>query len=286
MRAGGESLKMTERSTELLAIARRVLEAYAALPGVACAAVTGSVAEGCADAHSDIDMTMYYDVMPPAPAIAAVRTQLAGPELLWSLGDHADDGFIESFLIDGVECQLGHTTVARWEADITSVLAGDQPGSPLHKAMSGTLISVPIAGAGRLDEWKERIRSYPHELRVAMVRHHLAPPRPWRIVDRLETRDGGLWWRQMLVEASFNLLGVAAGLSRRYFTPFQFKWTRSFIVTLDVAPANLATRLEAIWTLDARGAAAALRELSAETVALVEQELPEVDTSAVRKSLE
>src|SRR6186713_808755 len=92
----------TERSVQLLGIARRVLSAYARLPGVACAAVTGSVAEGCADAHSDIDMTVYYETLPPADAIAGVRTRLDVPELLWSMGDYGEEGFIESYLVDGV----------------------------------------------------------------------------------------------------------------------------------------------------------------------------------------
>ena len=275
----------TKRSVELLGIARRVLSAYAELPGVACAAVTGSVAEGCADEHSDIDMTVYYDVLPPADAIAGVRTRLGVPDLLWSMGEHGEDGFIHSYLVDGVECQVGQTTVRQWESEIESVRGGKDPGSPLHKAMSGTLVSIPIAGEARLEAWKARIRDYPHALRLAMVRHHLAPPRPWRLVDRLETRDGRLWWRQMLVEASFNLIGVSAGLSRRYFTPFQFKRATAFIDTLDIAPAAFARRLEELWTPDARDAARSLRELSAEIVALVERELPEVDTSAARKAL-
>lgn len=275
----------TERSVELLHIARRVLSAYAGLPGVACAAVTGSVAEGCADAHSDIDMTVYYDALPPADAIAGVRTRLGVPELLWSMGDYGEEGFIESYLVDGVECQVGQTTVTQWEREIESVRAGTDPGSPLHKAMSGTLVSIAIAGDARLDAWKARIRDYPHVLRVAMVRHHLAPPRPWRLVDRLDTRDGKLWWRQMLVEASFNLIGVSAGLSRRYFTPFQFKRATAFIDTLGIAPADFARRLEEMWAVDAHAAARSLRQLSAEMVDLVERELPEVDTSAVRKAV-
>jgi hypothetical protein len=269
---------------ELFEIAQRVLRGYAGLSGVACAAVTGSVAEGCADAHSDIDMTVYYDALPPADAIAGVRTRLGVAELLWSMGDYGEEGFIESYLVDGVECQVGQTTVTQWESEIESVRGGTDPGSPLHKAMSGTLLSVAIAGHERLDQWKARIRDYPHELRVAMVRHHLAPPRPWRLVDRLEARDGRLWWRQMLVEASYNLIGVSAGLSRRYFTPFQFKRASAFLNTLDIAPVDFARRLEEMWSVDARSAAASLRQLSMEMVELVERELPEVDTSAARRA--
>ena len=121
--------------------------------------------------------------------------------------------------------------------------------------------------------------------RSAVVRQHLKFFRIWALMDRLESRDAGLWIRQTLVESSFNLLGVAAGLSRRYFTPFQFKRTRVFVSGLDIAPAALADRLERLWSVPPREAAEQLRYLVEETVALVEQHLPEVDTTAVRHAL-
>lgn len=45
---------------------------------------------------------------------------------------------------------------ARWEADIDRVLAGEELASPLHKAMSGTLISIAITGDDLLEKWKSR----------------------------------------------------------------------------------------------------------------------------------
>lgn len=284
-------------STVLLELGRHVLAPYAALPGVACAAITGSCAEELSDHHSDLDTTVYYDVMPPEEQIRAVRSTLTDQPLLWALGSHADGEFIESFRVRGVECQIGHTTVARWERDIEQTLTGQEPGGPgsaLHKAMSGTLISVPVFGADRLEGWKARIRAYPDALRTAMVRHHLKFFAIWAVNERLEVRDSNLWFRQTLVDSSFNLIGICAGLSRRYFTTFQFKRARRFIDSLSVAPAHLWQRLEDLWQPDVsrQRAADELRTLVAETVALVERELPwdattgtGVDTTVARRTL-
>ena len=276
---------MTDESSTLLDLGRSILAPYAALPGAACAAITGSSAEGHADRFSDLDMTVYYDVLPSEADLQRARGQVSDGTLIWSMGSYDEGEFAEAFRVGGVEVQIGHTTVARWEETITAVLAGREPGSPLHKAMSGTLVSVPAFGAERLAVWQTRIRDYPDVLRVAMVKHHLKFFRLWALVGRLETRDARLWFRQMLVESSFNLLGVAAGLSRRYFTSFQFKRARSFIATLDRAPDNLADRLDALWASSPAEAARSLHSLVSETVALVEGDLPEVDTSAVRKAL-
>jgi hypothetical protein len=230
-------------------------------------------------------MTVYYDVLPPEADLRRTREQVSDGVLSWSMGNYTDGEFAEAFNVDGVEVQIGHTLVSKWETAIAGVLAGEEPGSPMHKAMSGTLVSIPVFGADRLVAWQARIRDYPDALRLAMVRHHLKFFRIWALVGRLETRDAGLWLRQMLVESSFNLLGVAAGLSRCYFTSFQFKRARAFIATLTLAPDDLADRLETLWALPPAAAAASLHALVSETVALVERELPEVDTSAVRKAL-
>jgi hypothetical protein len=235
---------MPTPSEFLLSLGRTVLAPYSRLPGVACAAITGSSAEGLSDTHSDLDMTVYYDAMPPEEQIRVVRETLGGGPVLWTLGAHKDGEWAEAFRLRGAECQVGHTTVAQWEKDLNRTLAGEDPGSPLHKAMSGTLVSMPVFGAGRLDVWKQRLRDYPDALRLAMVRHHLKFFAIWGVWNRLGIRDANLWFRQNLVEASFNLLGVGAGLSRRYFTPFQFKRAGAFIATLTIAPDRLGDRLE------------------------------------------
>lgn len=275
----------TAESATLLSLGRSILHRYAALDGVACAAITGSSAEGHADRYSDLDMTIYYDALPPQKDLERTRGAVSDGTRLWSIGAYDDGHFAESFMVNGVEVQIGHTTVAQWESTIDAVLAGEDPGSAAHKAMSGTLVSVPVTGADRLASWQARIAAYSDPLRLAMVRHHLKFFRLWAIVHRLDSRDARLWFRQMLVEASFNLLGVSAGLSRRYFTSFQFKRARAFISTLDVAPRDLEERLERLWTLPPAGAASLLHDLVGETVLLVERELAEVDTSGVRASL-
>lgn len=277
----------TPDSHRLFALGRRVLEAFADLPGVACAAVCGSTAEGCADEFSDLDSTVYYDVLPPMEAVEAVRQRLGRGPVLWQHGDPADGGFAFAFAfrLDGVEVQVGHTTVAHWEREIDDVLAGKDPASPLHKAMYGTLTSVAIAGGERLEAWKRRIAGYSDALRRAMVEHHLKFFPIWRHAQRLRRRDADLWFHQAMVEASFNLLGVLAGLNRKYFTAFQFKRAWAFERGLAVAPPRLMDRLEGLWTVDVVTAAGQLRQLMGEVADLVAAEMPEVDVSGVRKSL-
>jgi hypothetical protein len=277
----------TPDSHRLFDLARRVLGAFAELPGVACAAVCGSTAEGCADELSDLDSTVYYDSdsLPPFEAIDAVRVRLGGGDLAWKHGEPADGGFAFAFPLDGVEVQVGHTTFAQWEREIDEVLAGRDPASPLHKAMYGTLTSIAISGDEHLQRWKRRVGEYSEPLRRAMVEHHLKFFPIWRHARRLARRDAGLWFRQAIVDNSFNVLGALAGLNRRYFTSFQFKRMRAFESSLAIRPDNLVHRLEGLWETNASAAAAKLRDIVGETAELIAREMPEVDLTGVRKSL-
>jgi hypothetical protein len=280
-------LESNSASEHLRVLGRRVLIAYCDLPGVACAAIAGSAAEGIADAHSDLDMTVYYDSdsLPSEADLNLARSKLGGSDRIWMLGDRAEGDIAESFRLTGVECQVGHITVTKWEAEMAGVLAGKDPGGPLHKAMSGTLTSIAVHGRSRLQAWQSRLRDYPQSLREAMVRHHLQFFALWGVFDRLTTRDADLWMRQTFVESSFKILGTLAGLNRKYFTSFQFKRAGAFIDSMEIAPPNLAARLEELWRQTPRTAADSLQRLVQEVVELVERELPDVDTSACRSGL-
>jgi hypothetical protein len=107
-----------------------------------------------------------------------------------------------------------------------------------------------------------------------MVRHYLSFFPLWSLQERLGTRDAALWVVQELTTTAYHLLGVLAGLNRRYFTTFQFKRMRRFVEGLSIAPENLAERLECLVLVDLLGAGDRLAALVDETVGLVEQYMP------------
>src|SRR6185295_19225235 len=124
---------MQTPSEYLLSLGREVLERYAQLPGCVCAAITGSAAEGLADEYSDLVTTVYYRELPPEEQIRAIREEVGGGPYTWNAGSHADGEFGEGFRVRGVDCQIGHTTVARWEEDLERVLRAEEVATPLQK---------------------------------------------------------------------------------------------------------------------------------------------------------
>ena len=115
-----------------------------------------------------------------------------------------------------------------------------------------------------------------------MVEHYLNAMFPlWYIAKGLEHRDAGLWVRQTLAELALNVMGVLAGLNRRYYVPSQFKRIRRFLDSLTVAPDRLAERLNDLLVADQLVAIAQMESIVRETLALVNHYMPEIDTAAV-----
>jgi hypothetical protein len=270
----------------LKALASRLAATYASHPACRAIILTGSAAEGVSDFSSDLDLILYYEELPAQEELDAARERNGGGERLWVMGDAAEGALFEGYPVGGVECQCGHVTLARWERDMAEVLVHHAVETPLHKAMDGLLHALPLHGEALVRGWQARIAAFPPELAEAMVRHYLSFFPLWSLQGRLGTRDAALWVVQELATTAYNLLGVLAGLNRRYFTTFQFKRLRRFADSLPIAPEHLAERLEGLVLIDPLAAGDRLAALVDETVSLVEQHMPQVDTAKVRRSLQ
>jgi predicted nucleotidyltransferase len=276
----------TPDSERLRALARRVTDALLAA-GLAPASVflTGSAAEGIAGPDSDLDLICYFDDLPDQPRFQAALAAL-GAVVDHPLGS-SQDGFADSYLVEGTELQTGATRVARFERQLQEVHDGKHLGEPVTKIASGLLHGLPLHGEARFEAWRARAAAYPDGLRRRAVEHHLALFPIWAVDKHLLPRDALLFRIQARLQVAFNLLGVLSALNRVYFTDFQFKRMRAHAAQLAISPPRLAERLEAAMeTHESFRALQDLRALAAETVALVEEELPEVDTSRPRWALE
>lgn len=151
--------------------------------------------------------------------------------------------------------------------------------------MSGTLIGIPLYGETLIQQWKAKVANYPNQLAQTMVEHYLKFFAIWGMQEKLAKRDTTLWYYQIIVESAQNLLGVMSGLNRLYYSTFQFKRMNRFIEQMEIAPRNLAARLEGLFDNEASVAVNQLEALVRATVELVEIHLPQVDTLLAKRKL-
>ena len=269
----------------LLSLARAVADGHSASTAPVAILLTGSVATGECDTYSDLDLIVYHDTLPDDAALREARQQIVRDDQ-WSAPLRDEHGVLELYTIGGVQCQVAHTLVARWEDEIAATLSGVEVAALSQKKLSGLLEGRPLAGAGTIERWQALAARYPDALARRSAEHYLGRIFPiWYFTPRLAARDATLWVATELVEGAQAVLGLLAALNRHYYAPFQFKYLRRFVGTFAVAPERLAERLEEIVSAPPSLAMVQFEELVRGTLALVREQMPEIDQSSLLAKL-
>jgi Nucleotidyltransferase domain len=272
---------MSDATTVLRALAQRVADSYVVRAQPRAILLVGSAATGDADWYSDLDMLVYHDHVPPED-IAAEGPHALGAEhyqgTTWSdkSGEPDEHGYSERYSLDGIECQLGHISVGAFEREITRVVVDHELDDKLLKVMSGLFDGLPLLGEELIEGWRRRA-GYTEDLQRAMLEMRWRFFPWWYFQERLRSRDATAWRYDVLAQSVYSIVGVLAALNRLYFSTFEFKRASKFISRLEVATANLAARLNALFDSDERRSTAELERLVAETQALVAELFPAMD---------
>lgn len=276
---------MSPESARRLEIARRVARAHEAAGDAATlvALVSGSTVEDLCDERSDVDMSVLWPTLPPEAALRDACARAGGQPWHWSQGDLAEGALVVAFRIDGIETQIGYSTLDNQQHELDALLVRHEPDTPNHKLAEGLLKALPLAGGAALAGWQERLATFPEPLALAMVEHALVKsPTPWRAIEQIMHRDAALWCREIVVDAGYRLLLALAGLNRRYFTRFQVKRMHRFTDSLAIVPERFAERLEALLTAPPAEAIAKLHALEGEVIQLASAQWPALDLEVLR----
>lgn len=273
---------MTEASRRLLALARTNTACYAH-PNLRAVLLVGSVSRGEADGVSDIDMSCYYDVLPTAEEVEAGFEKTGGGERQMLFSD-PNEGFVEQYVVQNVVCQCGHVTLESIDKVLTEVIDKFDTGDDNLTILSGIVDGVPLLGEEHIAPWKTKAAAYPQELVQAVIRQNLRFYPLWIMERMIAGRGDTLFLYQALVEAEKNLVRIALALNRRY-PPHDFKRMDTLLGGLAIAPRDFSARLKTILREEPAIALNLLVSAIDETLALVDQHLPSVDTDPARKRL-
>jgi hypothetical protein len=268
----------------LRGLAARLGDAHVATCGADAVLLVGSAAEGISDEWSDIDLVLFYDNFPSLESLHEAVARFA-PTASVPLGGDVEHGvLLEQHTIDGVACQLVHQTFDAWRAQAATVLEQLETESPAQKALQGLHDGVVLHGDDRIAALRAGA-AYPDALRTAMVAQNITIFPLWRLQGSLRSRDADLWQRAEIVSGLQRLLGALAGLNRKWFSTFQLKKLGRLCDSFEDAPVDLAARVHATLSAPTAEAVLLLRELVADTAAVIERQMPDVDTGPLRRLL-
>lgn len=271
---------LNEASRWRLRLASLAAPAYASGPGVAAIAVGGSTARGCADHHSDVELAVWWH----EPPTADQRRQAA--ERMPEMGARRDFGYdvsldqwSEDCTVCGVKLDVSHRTVSGLESLLAAIVEGRDSATDRQHVAGELLIAVPLYGANLLDLWRRRLEPYPEQLAIALVESQLRfGPHAW--LERLVERDEVLALAEIRVTAAKAVLGVLLGLNRTYHPGN--KWIARTMDAMAIRPPDLYARFRHVLTSPPDSAIRELSRLIDDTIGLVEQHMPQIDTTEVR----
>jgi hypothetical protein len=240
--------------------------------------IAGSVARGYADAYSDLEIVVFWDVLPDDANRQAIVDGLQGHFLFAYDGPARED----QLLIDGLQVDLWHITVSHQEATMDLVLKQYQSDLGSLNAMDTIRSCIPLFGEKLVRNWKIKAAQYPEQLIEKIVCEHLASFRVDYLTMFYQRKDPTGFYSQLsfLQQEAFLVL---LALNQNYFPTF--KWIYESLDGMHLKPEDAGDRFRKAFDVPPDTAISDTRQMLEEVLQLVEQRLPYLNTELVHRSL-
>lgn len=275
---------MDDVIVDLLGRALEITPAYAATGKVAAVVAAGSVGRGREDRYSDLELDVYWSVAPTDADRRGVVTAI-GAELdtLWPF--EPDEGeWAENYSLDGNDIGVSGFQAEWMSHVIDRVIVDADPDLELQMRLSALNEGVVLFGADLVNSWRSRSTIYPDALVASSAAQFLQPGRlgSWHQRYALLARHDSVVLRKLCARPPAIILGVLCGLNRVLVEHHSFKWFAATVDRFSIAPIDLVDRLRLAVESDLHTSVKELDRLLEETLDLVDQHAPNVDTAPMR----
>ena len=246
----------------------------------------GSMARGCADAYSDLEIGVFWDAAPSDADRRDAARRMRGE--VWKFDPSGGDRVSEHIGLSGATVGSRryrgtamvspvHITVGTAEEWIRALIDDLDTDPHRYELAAAVRYGVPLYGHDVLRRWQEKAASFPVRLAVKLVQQNLWLG-PWFNRAAYVARADHLAAAQHLVWMQQGIVNVLAALNREYLPSMEHKWVRWLLEGLAIKPDDCEARLRATFaTGDLGRAVRDLVELGMEAIDLVEAHLPEVN---------
>ncbi|MBN1994767.1 MAG: nucleotidyltransferase domain-containing protein [Anaerolineae bacterium] len=246
--------------------------------GIQAIVVGGSVARNYADEYSDLEMPLFWPKLPPDTMRKAIAADLHADFLTEYNGPAQED----NLLINNFQVDFWHNTVAEEETVIADVLTRFETDLGSSNFMDTVRVCIPLYGEAIINRWKEKAQHYPPELAVRNIQENLAHLDHGQLALHVKRHHPTLVYGH-LSELQKHIFLVLLALNREYFPTF--KWMYQALAKMPIKPPDVEQRFRNAFNCPQDESVGDMFRLINETLFLVEQHYPQIDTTAVRKRL-
>jgi hypothetical protein len=260
-------------------LARQISARLRPFTGIQAIVVGGSVARGYADEYSDLELPLFWNE-PPSDAIRHAIVQVLYADFLYPYNGPANE---DNLLIKGFQVDLWHCTVTNEEAVFDAVLHHDSTDLSDSNFMDTIRACIPLHGEALIARWKELAQGYPDTLIVRNVQEQLPHLSAGHLSIHAARNHAGLVYAG-INELQQRLFHVLLALNRQYFPTY--KWMYQTIESMSIKPRDTTRRMYDSFHVRLPRAVEDTLALCRETLALIEQQVPQIDTSLAHKALQ
>lgn len=272
---------VNDESAYRLALAQRLVPAYAGNPRVRAVIVHGSVARGRADAYSDLEISIFWQEAPSDEERRAAAERAGGRDIqLWPFYE-PDGEYSGEYLVDGLHVGTGEFAVETIDSFLHDVVERYDTEVAKQILIAVIVYGFPLYGQDLVEQWRRRA-AYPDGLRDAMIREHLEVD--LSSLEMLARRDDLLTLYLRICAIEKAILGMLLGLNGIYLESPSFKWLRALTNEFPLAPPRLAERLSDVFRTEPLAAILELSRLVDEVYDLIEAHVPHLDITECREA--
>lgn len=254
--------------------ARQITKRLAAFEGVKAIVIAGSVARGYADEYSDIEIPLFWEMLPDDAIRHAIVNALKG-EFLYAYGGPACE---DQLLIDGLQVDLWHIAISDEEAILKAVIHDHHFDLSSLNALDTIRCCIPLYGHEMVQNWKNMAQEYPDRLAEQIIQEHLASFSTGELFI-LAQRNNPTAFYARLSFLQQELFLVLLALNRSYFPTF--KWLYQALAPMQVKPDAIGERFQRAYKVTYKEALADTKLILEETLHLVERQFPQINTAQI-----
>jgi len=204
---------MENYTKRLFQLVKKVTEVYKKAEGLKAMAVGASVSKDQATEYSDLDIIMIYDTLPEDEFFEKAFLSNKGKDR--NIMNKSDDGMLETYYVNNVECQFSHTHFSFYE-DVIKQLQDESLEKVPHLIGDGFLTVIPLYGEEYINDVKERLQNFPAGLRLKMVERYLRFGPFDELRYRFQKEDNIIWNTDVLSIFVKRLLCSLLAVNRKY----------------------------------------------------------------------
>lgn len=233
-------------------------------------AIGGSVSRGQADEYSDLELLCFWDVFPELED----RIKLIEEINAKTLFDIDEDTFEDNVIIDDIQVDITHNTIAYYDNIIADVLEYALADQKSLAVFNTTNYMYPLFGHNILNAWKEKTRTYPHNLAINVIYDNLDNLHNGNVEIHIQ-RDNPTEFYAQIVNIQRTIFNILSALNKSYSGGY--KWMYAELDSMDIKPVNIIIRFKEMFIKNKYLSIEDLFAMVYETLYLINANLPDMN---------